>query len=124
MYPAEALLAESIINNNSIQLSDVPKVEEIKGWVCADGLFYNQDKSLVLDPNEWLCNNPDCAECCGGGTNITETTTTQRIHENFVVTGITPLVIPAGAISISITKTNNSGVVNISGDKAPIHLWI
>jgi len=43
---------------------------------------------------------------------------TQRIHQNFVVTGITPLVIPAGAISISVTKTNNTGVVNISGDNA------
>lgn len=40
----------------------------------------------------------------------------QRIHENFVVTGTTPLVIPAGAISISVTKTNTTGVVNISGD--------
>lgn len=88
-----------------------PKVEEIKGWVCDDGLFYNQDKSLVLDPTEWLCNNPDCTECCDGGTN-----TTQRVHENFVVTGTTPLVIPAGAISISVTKTNNTGIVNISGD--------
>ena len=43
---------------------------------------------------------------------------TQRIHENFVVTGSAPLVIPAGAISISVTKTNNTGVVNISGDNA------
>ena len=42
----------------------------------------------------------------------------QRIHENFVVTGTTPLIIPAGAISISVTKTNNTGVVNISGDNA------
>jgi hypothetical protein len=41
---------------------------------------------------------------------------TQRRHENFVITGTTPLVIPAGAISISITKTNNTGFVNISGD--------
>ena len=40
----------------------------------------------------------------------------QKIHENFVVTGTTPLVIQSGAISISITKTNNTGVVNISGD--------
>jgi hypothetical protein len=41
---------------------------------------------------------------------------TQRIHQNFVVTGVAPLVIPSGAISISVTKTNNTGVVNISGD--------
>lgn len=41
---------------------------------------------------------------------------TQRQHENFVVTGTTTLVIPAGAISISVTKTNNTGIVNISGD--------
>ena len=41
---------------------------------------------------------------------------TQRIHENFVVTGTTPLVIPEGLISISVTKTNNTGIVNISGD--------
>lgn len=41
---------------------------------------------------------------------------TQRIHENFVVTGTTPTIIPAGAISISITKTNALGIVNISGD--------
>ena len=40
----------------------------------------------------------------------------QRVHQNFVVAGTTPLVIPAGAISISVTKTNNTGVVNISGD--------
>lgn len=45
-----------------------------------------------------------------------EPTPTQRVHQNFVVTGTTPLVIPAGAISISITKTNNTGIVNISGD--------
>lgn len=47
---------------------------------------------------------------------IVATPTVQRRHENFVVTGTTPLVIPAGAISISVTKTNNTGVVNISGD--------
>ena len=46
------------------------------------------------------------------------TTLVQRIHENFVQTGTTPLVIPAGAIAISVTKTNNTGVVNISGDNA------
>ena len=40
----------------------------------------------------------------------------QRIHENFVITGTTPLTIPDGAISISVTKTNASGIVNISGD--------
>lgn len=44
----------------------------------------------------------------------------QRRHENFVQTGTTPLVIPAGAISISITKTNTTGVVNISGDNATV----
>lgn len=43
-------------------------------------------------------------------------TKTQRIHQNYVVTGTTPLVIPAGAISISITKTSAGGIVNISGD--------
>lgn len=48
----------------------------------------------------------------------TLTPTVQRRHENFVVTGSAPLVIPAGAISISVTKTNNTGVVNISGDNA------
>lgn len=42
----------------------------------------------------------------------------QRRHENFVQTGTTPLVIPAGAIAISVTKTNNTGVINISGDNA------
>jgi hypothetical protein len=42
----------------------------------------------------------------------------QRLHENFVITGTTPLVIPAGAISISVTRTNNTGIVNISGDNA------
>lgn len=42
----------------------------------------------------------------------------QRVHENYVVTGTTPLVIPSGAISISVTKTNNAGVVNVSGDNA------
>lgn len=47
---------------------------------------------------------------------IVATPKVQRLHENFVVTGTTPLVIPLGAISISITKTNNTGVVNISGD--------
>ena len=47
---------------------------------------------------------------------IIEKLPTQRIHQNFVVTGTTPLVIPSGAISISVTKTNNTGVVNISGD--------
>ena len=41
---------------------------------------------------------------------------TQRTHENFVVTGTTPLVIPEGLLSISVTKTNNTGIVNISGD--------
>lgn len=45
-------------------------------------------------------------------------TPTQRIHENFVITGTAPLVIPAGAISISVTKTNNTGIVNISGDNS------
>lgn len=44
----------------------------------------------------------------------------ERIHENFVVTGTTPLVIPAWLISISVTKTNNTGVVNISWDNATI----
>ncbi len=53
--------------------------------------------------------------------NFPETTPViQRIHENFVVTGTTPLVIPVGAISISITKTNTTGVVNISGDNATV----
>lgn len=40
----------------------------------------------------------------------------QRSHENYVITGTTPLVIPSGLISISVTKTNGTGVVNISGD--------
>ena len=42
----------------------------------------------------------------------------QRVHENYVVTGTTPTIIPAGAIAISVTKTNNTGVINISGDNA------
>ena len=42
----------------------------------------------------------------------------QRLHENFVITGTTPLVIPSGAISISVTRTNNTGIVDISGDNA------
>lgn len=42
----------------------------------------------------------------------------QRIHDNFVITGTTPLVIPSGLISISVTKTNNAGVVEISGDNS------
>ena len=54
------------------------------------------------------------------GLSAVELTTTQRIHENFVVIGTTPLVIPAGAISISVTKTNNTGVVNISGDNGTV----
>ena len=41
-----------------------------------------------------------------------------RIHENFVVTGTTPLVIPEGAISISVTKTSNKGQVLVSGDNS------
>ena len=41
---------------------------------------------------------------------------TQRTHENFVITGTTPLTIPSGLISISVTKTNGTGIVNISGD--------
>lgn len=42
----------------------------------------------------------------------------QRQHNNYLVTGTAPLVIPAGAISISIRKTNATGIVNISGDNA------
>jgi len=45
----------------------------------------------------------------------------QRSHYNYVITGTTPLVIPSGAISISITKTNGIGVVNISGDNATLY---
>jgi hypothetical protein len=44
------------------------------------------------------------------------TAPTQRIHENFVITGTTPLVIPAGVFSISVTKTSTIGVVNINGN--------
>ena len=40
----------------------------------------------------------------------------QRVHENYLITGTTPTIIPAGAISISITKTNSVGIVNINGD--------
>lgn len=35
-----------------------PTVESVKGWYCDDGNFYNTDKSEILDPAEWLCEDP------------------------------------------------------------------
>ena len=74
--------------------------------------------AATLQGTAWLIPPPvrDELEDNADYQTIISTPLVQRVHQNFVVTGTTPLVIPAGLISISITKTNNTGIVNISGD--------
>jgi len=83
------------------------------------GSPYNADGTPYTLVGDFVVERPiiiDLLEDNGDYQAIVAMPTVQRRHENFVVTGTTPLVIPAGAISISVTKTNNTGVVNISGD--------
>lgn len=52
---------------------DKPTVETIKGWYCDDGKLYNMDKSEVLGPEEWLCEDPaNCAPATASGDAVGE----------------------------------------------------
>lgn len=51
--------------------------------------------------------------------NVSSTCLTIRTHENYVYTSGS-LFIPTGAMSISITKTNSTGTIEISGDNGTV----
>lgn len=98
--------------------------------ICVNGIQWFVAESITVNNTTGL--ETSSVKIYKQGVNGTITTTapigilsgqegyckTQRIHENFVITGTTPLVIPAGLISMSVTKTNNTGTVNISGNNA------
>ena len=65
--------------------TDKPTVETIKGWYCDDGKFYNMDKSEVLDPEEWLCEDPaNCAPAPASGGSVTAEIDEQALAEAIV----------------------------------------
>ena len=112
-YTNKAAATQNNLLSDAVTYQEVQviKYENIDGTYI-DRFFIPSGGVLLeieLKPNQ-IFNFGECP--------IIEKLPTQRIHENFVITGITPLVIPAGAISISITKTNNSGVLNISADNS------
>lgn len=89
-------------------------------WFTATQKVFNNSTGLVVSTTPIYKLGPTGTETLTApvGTIVNGSCTTQRIHENFVVTGTTPLVIPAGLISISVTKTSTAGIVNISGSTA------
>lgn len=106
----------------------------VSNWlpVCVDGVQWYSRESQVVDntlgsitsttkeykqgADGTISTTAPTGTVIAQGTCTTASTTTQRIHENFVATGTTPLVIPAGIVSISVTKTSTIGIVNISGN--------
>lgn len=70
--------------------------------------------SVPTCPTTTCC--PQTTSCCSSN----ERPIIRRSHENYVITGTTPTVIPSGCISISIMKQSADGIVNISGDNATL----